>query len=45
MLEQECKWQFGVSGLVFGVAGREGFAVLGQGPRVDGTQDKEVVLA
>jgi hypothetical protein len=45
MLEQEFKLQFGVSGIVFGVAGREGFAVLGQGPRVDGKQDKEVVFA
>ena len=31
MLEQEFKLEFGVSGIVFGMAGREGFAVLGQG--------------
>jgi hypothetical protein len=45
MREQECKLEFGVSGVVFGMTGREGFTVLGQGPRVDGKQDEEVVLA
>jgi hypothetical protein len=44
MLEQELKLEFGVSGIVLGVAGREGFAVLGQGQRIDGEQDKKVVL-
>ena len=44
MLEQEFKWQFGVRGIVFGMTGREGFAVLGQGPRIDGEQDEEVIF-
>jgi hypothetical protein len=43
-LEQELKLQFGVSGIVLGVAGREGFAVLGQGQRIDGEQDQNCVL-
>jgi hypothetical protein len=44
MLEQEFKLQFGVSGIVFGTAGSEGCAVLGQGPRVDGEQDQECIF-
>ena len=44
MLEQEFKLQFGGSGIVFGMAGREGFAVLGQGPRVEGQQDQECLF-
>jgi len=44
MREQELKLEFGVSGIVLGVAGREGFAVLGQGQRMDGEQDKKCVL-
>jgi hypothetical protein len=42
--EQELKLKFGVSGIVLGVAGREGFAVLGQGQRIDGEQDQKVVF-
>jgi hypothetical protein len=44
MREQELKLEFGISGIVLGVAGREGFAVLGQGPRIDGEQDTKFVL-
>jgi hypothetical protein len=44
MLEQELKREFSVSGIVLGVAGREGFAVLGQSQRIDGEQDKKCVL-
>ena len=44
MLEQELKLEFRVSGIILGMAGREGFAVLGQGQRIDGEQDEERVL-
>ncbi len=44
MLEQELELQFGVSGVVFRMAGGEGFAVLGQGGRVDGKQNQVLVL-
>ena len=44
MLEQERKLPCGVSGIVRGVAGRAGFAVLGQGQRSDGAQDQKCVL-
>jgi hypothetical protein len=44
MLEQELKLEFRVRGVVLGVAGREGFAVLGHGQRSDGEQDKKFVL-
>jgi hypothetical protein len=43
--EQECKLPCGVSGSVLGGAGREGVAVLGQGPRVAGQQHKKVGVA
>jgi hypothetical protein len=43
-LEPELKREFRVRGIVLGVAGREGFAVLGQGQRMDGAQEEERVL-
>jgi hypothetical protein len=43
MREQELKLELRVSGIVLGVAGREGFAVLGQSQRIDGEQDEERV--
>jgi hypothetical protein len=44
MLEQERKREFRVRGIVLGVAGREGCPVRGQGPRIDGEQNKKCVL-
>jgi len=44
MLEQEFQLEFGIRGIIFGMTGREGCAVLGQSPRVDGKQDEEVVF-
>jgi len=44
MLEQELKLEFRVRGIVLGVAGSEGVAVLGQGQRIAGEQDEERVL-
>jgi hypothetical protein len=41
MLEQEVKLECGVRRSVFGMAGREGFAVLGQGPRVKGNRTRK----
>jgi hypothetical protein len=43
MLAQELKLECRVRGIVLGVAGSEGFAVLGQGQRIDGEQDEERV--
>lgn len=43
MLEEELERQFGVRGIVCGMAGREGFTIRGQGPRGDGEQDQERV--
>jgi hypothetical protein len=43
-LEQELKLEFGVSGIVLGVAARDGFAVLGQGQRIDGEPDQKFIL-
>ena len=44
MLEKALKLEFRVSGIVLGVAGRDGFTVLGQGWRIDGEQNKKFVL-
>jgi hypothetical protein len=44
MREQELKLGFRVSGSVFRMTGSEGFAVFGQGNRIDGEQDEERVL-
>jgi hypothetical protein len=39
-LEQELKLEFRVSGSILGMAGSEGFAVLGPGQRIAGEQDE-----
>ena len=44
MREQELTRPCDVRGIVLGVAGREGVAVLGQGQRMDGAQDQQCVL-
>jgi len=45
MGEQECEWEFSVSGVIFGPAGGEGFAVPGQRNRIDGKEDQKVIRA
>jgi hypothetical protein len=44
MLEQELEQEFSGGGVVPGVAGREGLALLGQGLRMDGAQDQQRVF-
>ena len=44
MLEQELELQFSVGGVVFRMTGSKGFAVLGEGPRIDGEQHQELVF-
>jgi hypothetical protein len=45
LLEQECKEAFGVSGVVFGLAGGEGLARPRQHEGIEGKEHKEIVLA
>jgi hypothetical protein len=44
MREQELELEFGVSGVVLGVAGREGFAIPRAGELVDGKEHEAVIL-
>ena len=45
MGEQQCELEGGVRGVVFGPAGREGFAIPRQRQRIDGEEDQKVILA
>ena len=45
MLEQAFKLEFGVSGVVLGLAGGEGLAIPRQREGIDGKEPEEIVLA
>ena len=45
MRQQEFELEFGVRGIVLGVAGSKGFTVSREGPRIDGKEHEEVILA
>ena len=45
MGEQQCELEFSVCGVIFGPAGREGFAIPRQRQGIDGKEDEEVVFA
>jgi hypothetical protein len=45
MLEQEFQEEFGVRGVVLGLAGGEGLAIPRQHEGIDGKEHKEVILA
>ena len=45
MLEQEFELELGISGVVLGVAGCEGFTVPGERERIDGKEHEAVVLS
>lgn len=45
MREQPCEMECGIRGVVFGPAGREGFAIPRQGEGINRAEDQKVILA
>ena len=44
MMLEEVEQIIGIGGIIFAVRGGESLAILGEGGRVDGIEDEEVVL-